>query len=195
MSQLARFPFGPRDDVQVPPDELSPQEGPDVASHGDPPLFGPPFVRFVVDEFARQRERLERLVARLEPRDRAWAKEATGNLDANGTGTVYLLEVPEGFELFLHRVYVTAGPAVFSSRITGGNVSVQIDAAEEDGADLTTVGLPIVLSWSSSAAPVAQPGQRVSIVVTTAGATAHSTKCTVRARGRLVRSRLSVDEP
>jgi hypothetical protein len=185
--------MGPRDDVAG--GELSPLENPDPGLYGDPPLFGPPFVRFVVDEFAALRRHLARLGDRLEPKDRAWSAVRTGNVDANGNATVFILEVPESYELFLHRVYVTAGAATFSSGITGGNVSVQVDDGEEDGADLTTVGLPIVLTWSSSAAVVAQPGQRVKIVLSGLGATAKSTAATVRCRGRLVRSRLSADEP
>lgn len=189
-----RYPWGPR---ELTPAELADEsslENPEPGAYGSPPLFGPPFVTFVVDEFRGLRRQLARLGDRLEPRDRAWSKIATGNVDANGNATVPLLTVPEGYELFVHRLYVSAGAAVFSAGITGGNVSVQVDAQEEDGADLTTVGLPVVLTWSSSAAVVAQPGQKVQIVLTTLGATARSTKCTVVCRGRLIRSRLSIDE-
>lgn len=173
---------------------LTEYENPQPGELGDPPLFGPPFVRFVVDEFERQRKLLAKLGDRLLPRDRAWRAVKTGELDANGTGTILRYEVPQGFELFLHRVYVNAGTATFSSRVTGGNVSILVDGQEEDGGDLTTVGLPFVETWSSSAAIVVDGGGVLEVKINTAGAAAHSTAAVVIARGRLIRSHVGADE-
>lgn len=192
MSQLQTHPFGPRDDMAG--DELSGLENPEPGSYGDPPLFGPPFVRFVVDAFAGVRRELAHLGNRLVPVDRWWRNVGTVLLDANGNGTVELYIVPEGYELFLHRLYVNDNVSTFGAPTSsgGGYLSLVVDGQEEDGISLGSPGLPQVFTSSSSAALVLGPGERIEVKIH--GATANRSVTCV-ARGRLIRSHLERDEP
>jgi len=101
------------------------------------------------------------------------------------------LTVPEDYELFLHRLYVNDG-STWASPTTGGGVSIQVDGQEEDGTSLVSVGLPQVFTASSSAAIVYGGGETIEVVMQAVTA---SKRITVIARGRLVKSRLNVDEP
>lgn len=155
------------------------------------PESGPAFVRFVSARFERLEQHLGRLVDRLTPKDRAWRKITTGTTDASGNLRLEVLTVPEGYELFLHRLYVNDG-STWASPTTGGGVSVQVDGQEEDGTSLVTGGLPQVFTASSSAAIVYSSGELIEVVLEAVTATKG---ITCIARGRLIRSRFGTDEP
>lgn len=155
------------------------------------PQTGPAFVAFVSDRFEKLDRHLARVIDRLVPRDRVWRKITTGMTDASGNLTLEVLTVPEGYELFLHRLYVNDG-STWASPTTGGGVSVQIDGQEEDGVSLVTGGLPQVYTASSSAAIVYDGGERIEVKMQGVAA---AKMITCIARGRLIRSRLDVDEP
>lgn len=166
----------------------NPQEG----SAGDPPLFGPPFVRFVVDELAGVKRSLAHIGDRLRPSDTWWRNIATGNLDASGNLTLEVIIVPEGFELFLHRLYVNDNVSTFSNPTTGGRIEIWVDGQVEDGINLASPGLPQVFTSGSSSGIVYGPGEKVEVRI--AGATANRAVVAI-ARGRLIRSRAGRDEP
>jgi hypothetical protein len=155
------------------------------------PQFGPAFVPYVHDEFAKIRDHLAQLGRLLPPHDRIWGEIGTTKLDGSGNGTVEF-EVAPGFELFVHRLFINDGVSTFGAATTGGYLELQNSKQTVDGTSLATVGLPAVYTVSSSAAICVPGGNQFTVKAT--GLTANRS-LTVVVGGRLIRSFRAGDEP
>ena len=165
LEEMLAHEIGPATDVAPAEHE------PPAQREGGGLVYGPTFVRFVVDRFAAVEQLMARMLAKRENLPQEGQRfVASGNTDSSGNATIIIFDTNPGQKFALHRMYVHAeGKTWISPSQTSGEILVRVDGVPWDGGGLASGQspgqLPAVFTASRLAAVEAQDGERMDVTI------------------------------